>query len=49
MIDPIQKERGYNSPRKLDRGIRCMVTAKMKKEEGREYGREHAEESRCGI
>jgi len=38
----------YNSPRKLDRGIRCMITAKMKKEE-KEYGREHAEESRCGI
>jgi len=38
----------YNTPRKLDRAIRCMLGFHRPKEEC-QYGREHAKESRCGI
>jgi hypothetical protein len=38
----------YNTPRKLDRVIRCMLGCHSLREEGKD-GSEHAKESRCGF
>lgn len=37
----------YNTPQKLDRGIRCMLACHTKKEA--RYGKKHAERTQWGF